>query len=76
MKAIVIVDVQDDMRIDETTALHITLFNGLFTKDINILCPLKPISTMIPIEWIENFMKKYDYYEYDMLIDAWRKQND
>ena len=42
----------------------------------HISCPLKPISTMIPIEWIENFMKKYDYYEYDMLIDAWKKQND
>lgn len=43
MKAVLVIDMPNDMEIKDTKALHITLFNGLFTRDISINCPLKPI---------------------------------
>ena len=47
MKAILVIDMPDDMRIKDTKALHITLFNGLFTRDVSINCPLKPMDDYI-----------------------------
>ena len=43
MKAVIVIDMPDDMEIKDTKALHITLFNGLFTRDISINCPLRPL---------------------------------
>ena len=43
MKAVIVIDMPNDMEIKDTKALHITLFNGLFTKDLNIECPLRPL---------------------------------
>ena len=43
MKAILVIDVPDDMRIKDTKALQITLFNGLFTRDLSINQQLRPL---------------------------------
>ncbi len=48
MKAVIVIDMPNDMEIKDTKALHITLFNGLFTRDISINCPLRPL----PNRWI------------------------
>lgn len=43
MKAILVIDMPNDMNVEETKALNVTLFNGLFVKELKIDCPLKPI---------------------------------
>ena len=43
MKAILVIDVPNDMNVEETKALNVTLFNGLFVKELKIDCPLKPM---------------------------------
>lgn len=43
MKAVLVVDIPSDMPIEDTKALHITLFNGLFTKDLSISQQLRPL---------------------------------
>ena len=43
MKAILVVDMPNDMNVEETKALNVTLFNGLFVKELKIDCPLKPM---------------------------------
>ena len=43
MKAIVVIDMPNDMNVEETKVLNITLFNGLFVKELKIDYPLKPL---------------------------------
>ena len=43
MKAILVVDIPDDMSAEETKALNVTLYNGLIVKELKIDCPLKPL---------------------------------
>ena len=43
MKAILVIDMPNDMNVEETKALNVTLFNGLFVKELKIDCPLKPM---------------------------------
>ena len=30
----------------------------------------------IPMDFITKFMVKHDWYEYDLLVEAWRKENE
>lgn len=53
MKAILVIDVPEDMRVEDTRALHLTLFNGLFTKDISLGYYVKPM----PEKYIEREIK-------------------
>ena len=48
MKAILLIDMPEDMRIEDTRALHLTLFNGLFTKDISLGYYVKPMPERLP----------------------------
>ena len=43
MKAILVIDMPNDMNVEETKALNVTLFNGLFVKELKIDCPLRPL---------------------------------
>ena len=42
MKAILVIDVPDEMG-DDVKALHITLYNGMYTQDISINAEVRPL---------------------------------
>lgn len=65
MKAVIVIDMPDDMEIKDTKALHITLFNGLFTRDISINCPLRPLPQ-------KTYAEFPDPYEYGF-ADGWNR---
>lgn len=65
MKAVLVIDMPNDMKIQDTKALHITLFNGLFTKDISMNCSLKPLPEKD--EEPEEEMKDFIYKDYDRM---------
>lgn len=45
MKAVLVVDMPDDMRIEDTEPLNVTLYNGLFVREVKMNRPLKPLPT-------------------------------
>ena len=65
MKAVIVIDMPDDMEIKDTKALHITLFNGLFTRDISINCPIKTL----PQKTYAEFPDPYKYG----FADGWNR---
>ena len=55
MKAVLVIDVPNDMKIKETKALHITLTNGMFTKEMNIYSSLRPLPNGFGIDIEEDY---------------------
>lgn len=43
MKAVLVIDLPDDMRIEDTQALYVTLYNGLSVREVMMNRPLKPL---------------------------------
>lgn len=43
MKAILVIEMPSDMRIEETKALYMTLFNGMIAREYTLDCPLRPL---------------------------------
>lgn len=43
MKVILLIDMPNNMSVEETKALNVTLFNGLIVKELKIDCPLKSL---------------------------------
>ena len=50
MKAILVIDMPSDMRIEETKALYITLFNGMIVREYTLDCPLRPLPSFKAVD--------------------------
>lgn len=69
MKAILVIDMPNDMKIEDTKALNITLFNGLFVREVKMDCPLQslPKPRILPKWQTENT----NYGEEPWFSDGW-----
>lgn len=43
MKAVLVIDLPDDMRIEDTQALNVTLYNGMYVREVKMNSSLKPL---------------------------------
>lgn len=55
MKAVLVIDMPRDMRIEETKALYITLFNGMIAREYTLDCPLRPLPEMKDADILAEF---------------------
>lgn len=61
MKAILVIDMPDDMRIEDTQALNVTLYNGMYVCEVTMNRHLKPLP------------EKLDYTRTDAWADRYRQ---
>ena len=50
MKAVLVIDLPDDMWIEDTQTLNVTLYNGLFVREVKMNRHLKPLPKKKEVE--------------------------